>query len=479
MKENNALLRLEGVGFKTDDAVILHNINLQLRPGEFKLITGPSGCGKSTLLKIIASLLSPTSGRLFFDDADIATLSPETYRQQVSYCAQTPALFGDSVYDNLIFPWQIRNKQPDPQALVADLQRFGLGENMLEKSINELSGGEKQRVSLIRNLQFLPRVLLLDEITSALDESNKQNVNDIIHRYATEKQVAVLWVTHDRNEISHADEVITLQPAGGKCRRYSMNGHNITNESLALSMVLVLIAILVSYREKLALEKDIIWSICRAIVQLIIVGYVLKYIFNVNHAVLTLLMVLFICFNAAWNAKKRSKYIDKAFVSSFIAITTGAGLTLAVLVFRLDCLCADAGDPDCRDGGRERHGGGGLCYNNMGQRFSSEQQQIQEKLSLGATPKMASARLIREHSRVADPTVDSAKTVGLVSLPGMMSGLIFAGIDPVKAIKYQIMVTFMLLSTASLSTIIAGYLTYRKFFNARHQLVVTQLKKRP
>lgn len=65
MKENNALLRLDGVGFKTDDAVILHNINFQLRAGEFKLITGPSGCGKSTLLKIIASLLSPTSGRLF------------------------------------------------------------------------------------------------------------------------------------------------------------------------------------------------------------------------------------------------------------------------------------------------------------------------------------------------------------------------------------------------------------------------------
>ena len=71
MKENNALLRLDGVGFKTDDAVILHNINFQLRAGEFKLITGPSGCGKSTLLKIIASLLSPTSGRLFFDDADV------------------------------------------------------------------------------------------------------------------------------------------------------------------------------------------------------------------------------------------------------------------------------------------------------------------------------------------------------------------------------------------------------------------------
>ena len=226
-----------------------------------------------------------------------------------------------------------------------------------------------------------------------------------------------------------------------------MNGHNITNESLALSMVLVLVAIVVSYREKLALEKDIIWSICRAIVQLIIVGYVLKYIFNVNHAVLTLLMVLFICFNAAWNAKKRSKYIDKAFVSSFIAITTGAGLTLAVLVFS-----------------------GSIAFVPM---------QVIPIAGMVATPKMASARLIRDSIRAAlIPTVDSAKTVGLVSLPGMMSGLIFAGIDPVKAIKYQIMVTFMLLSTASLSTIIAGYLTYLKFFNARHQLVVTQLKKR-
>ena len=191
MKENNAILRLEGVGFKTDDAVILNNIDLRIAAGEFKLITGPSGCGKSTLLKIIASLLSPTSGEIFFNDKDIATLSPENYRQQVSYCAQTPAL-------------------------VADLERFGLADNTLEKSINELSGGEKQRVSLIRNLQFLPQVLLLDEITSALDESNKRNVNEIIHRYATEKGMAILWVTHDQNEIAHADEVITLQPAGGK-----------------------------------------------------------------------------------------------------------------------------------------------------------------------------------------------------------------------------------------------------------------------
>ncbi|EJR7284657.1 ABC transporter permease, partial [Citrobacter freundii] len=83
-----------------------------------------------------------------------------------------------------------------------------------------------------------------------------------------------------------------------------MNEHNITIESLALAMMLVVVAILISHKEKLALEKDILWSVCRAVVQLIIVGYVLKYIFGVNHSILTLLMVLFICFNAAYNAQK-------------------------------------------------------------------------------------------------------------------------------------------------------------------------------
>ena len=150
------------------------------------------------------------------DRQDIASLSPESYRQQVSYCVQTPVLFGDTVFDNLIFPWQIRNKTPEPEKFIDDLARFGLAKETLTKSIGELSGGEKQRVSLIRNLQFLPKVLLLDEITSALDDANKRNVNEIIHRYAREQNIAVLWVTHDSNEITHADDVITLQPHGGK-----------------------------------------------------------------------------------------------------------------------------------------------------------------------------------------------------------------------------------------------------------------------
>lgn len=216
MRENSILLQVNNVGYQVGTTKILNNISFDLHPGEFKLITGPSGCGKSTLLKIIASLLSPNSGEILFVGEDIATLNPEHYRQQVSYCAQTPALFGDTVYDNLIFPWQIRNRRLDPGAFLADLARFQLPESMLTKNINELSGGEKQRISLIRNLQFLPQVLLLDEITSALDESNKRNVNEIIHHYARDQQIGVLWVTHDKDEINHADEIITLMPHAGE-----------------------------------------------------------------------------------------------------------------------------------------------------------------------------------------------------------------------------------------------------------------------
>lgn len=215
MMESNAILQLTGVGYRIGERQVLNDINFSIAPGEFKLITGPSGCGKSTLLKIIASLLSPSEGTIQFKGQDYTSLSPEQYRQQVSYCAQTPALFGETVYDNLIFPWQIRDKRTESDTFLGFLTRFGLPEETLSKSINDLSGGEKQRISLIRNLQFLPDVLLLDEITSALDEENKHNVNDIIHRYVREKNIAVLWVTHDKDEIEHADDVITL-PLSGK-----------------------------------------------------------------------------------------------------------------------------------------------------------------------------------------------------------------------------------------------------------------------
>ncbi|MGQ7948596.1 iron efflux ABC transporter ATP-binding subunit FetA, partial [Providencia huashanensis] len=202
MEQNHLLLQLKDIGYTIDGKTILDNVQINLQAGDFKLITGPSGCGKSTLLKIVASLISPTQGSITFKGKDINTILPETYRQQVSYCTQTPALFGTTVYDNLAFPYQIRKLPFNKDKIISDLNYFSLHETILEKGINELSGGEKQRISLIRNLQFLPQILLLDEITSALDEENKIKVNEFIHHLTTDKKIGVLWVTHDQDEIS-------------------------------------------------------------------------------------------------------------------------------------------------------------------------------------------------------------------------------------------------------------------------------------
>ncbi|MSE13730.1 ATP-binding cassette domain-containing protein, partial [Pantoea agglomerans] len=152
------------------------------------------------------------SGQLFFRNSNITTLRAEVYRQQVSYCFQTPQLFGQTVYDNLALPWQIRRQKPQRDKLVAALESVNLSGDVLNKPVEQLSGGEKQRVGLLRNLQFMPEVLLLDEVTSALDEENRLSVLSLINRIAAEEKVAVVRISHDVNDIQQAEQVLRLEP---------------------------------------------------------------------------------------------------------------------------------------------------------------------------------------------------------------------------------------------------------------------------
>ncbi|MER2227862.1 MAG: ABC transporter permease, partial [Carnobacterium sp.] len=115
----------------------------------------------------------------------------------------------------------------------------------------------------------------------------------------------------------------------------------------------------------------------------------------------------------------------------------------------------------------------GICYRNLNAKFTDQRQQVLEKLALGADLKQASRSIVRDSIRAGmSPTIDSAKTIGIVSLPGMMSGLMFAGVDPTHAIKYQIMVTFMLLSTTSIASVSASYMAYKEFYTERKQLKI-------
>ena len=185
-------------------------------------------------------------------------------------------------------------------------------------------------------------------------------------------------------------------------------------------------------------------------------------------------MVAVIVFNASWNAHKRSSSIPNSLKISLIAISASAILTLAILVLSgsvkfipsqiVPITGMIAGNAMTTIG---------LCYRNLNSLFRDQRQQILEKLSLGANPNQASRTILRETIKSGmQPSLDSAKTVGIVSLPGMMSGLMFAGTVPMTAIMYQIMVTFMLVAATSISSYIASFLAYREFYNDRQQLRV-------
>lgn len=211
------LLNAQNICFTQGGTAFLPSVSLTINAGEFLFVTGPSSSGKSTLLKIIASLLEPSDGQILFKGQQISSFRPEHYRQQVSYCFQTPVLFGETVYDNLALPWKIRQKKPDGEAIRHWLDQVNLPESILQKKIGLLSGGEKQRVALLRNLQFLPAVLLLDEVTSALDEENKQCINQLIRCLVKEQGMAVIAISHDVTEIRQAERVLTLlKPVGSR-----------------------------------------------------------------------------------------------------------------------------------------------------------------------------------------------------------------------------------------------------------------------
>lgn len=247
----------------------------------------------------------------------------------------------------------------------------------------------------------------------------------------------------------------------------------VSNTTLIFAALLVFVALYIGYREKLGVDKDIIIGVVRAIIQLVVVGYLLKYVFRINNVWLTLILILIIIFNAAYNANKRAAGIRHALPISLLAILSSTGLTLAVLVFSGSIrFIPSQMIPISGMIASNSMVAIGLCYRNMNSSFRDRRQQVLERLALGADLRLASIDIVRESIRTGmAPTIDSAKTVGIVSLPGMMSGLIFAGVDPVHAIKYQILVTFMLLSATSIGSVLACYLAYKQFYNEQKQLV--------
>ena len=190
------ILEFQHVSFSDQEKVILEDISFGVDAGDFISIVGASGSGKSTIFKLCSNLMNPTKGDIFFNGKNMREVSPLEWRQQIAYCFQTPYLFGDKVMENMAFPYTIRKLTPDVHRMKELLSSFHMSENYLERDIQTLSGGEKQRLALVRSLLFLPTILLLDEVTSALDGENTLVVEQVLETLHKEG-MTILWVTHN------------------------------------------------------------------------------------------------------------------------------------------------------------------------------------------------------------------------------------------------------------------------------------------
>ncbi len=207
----DSILEVKHLSFSVGEKEILKDISFKIQKGDFLTIKGPSGSGKSTLLKLLAAIMNPSTGEIIYKGKPLSEYEITDYRKEVSYSFQNAALFGTTVADNLMFPYEIRNEPFDRDRAIALLDKVMLSEQYLDQKITELSGGEKQRVALIRNVLFTPEVLLLDEVTSALDAENRKVISDAILRLNRENNITVLWVTHNTDEINDAAKTIEMK----------------------------------------------------------------------------------------------------------------------------------------------------------------------------------------------------------------------------------------------------------------------------
>ncbi|MEQ2526818.1 phosphate ABC transporter ATP-binding protein [Bacillaceae bacterium CLA-AA-H227] len=174
---------------------VLKGISGEAEKGEILTIIGPSGSGKSTILSLCNLLQTPDDGELYVGGKEIRDWDVRQLRRYVGIAFQSGPMMKGTVLENLSLPMQLQGRTLDnPQTY---MNYVGLSEELLNREAKELSGGQRQRLSLARTLVNQPSVLLLDEVTSALDSKAAQEIEELILSINKDHHTTILWVTHD------------------------------------------------------------------------------------------------------------------------------------------------------------------------------------------------------------------------------------------------------------------------------------------
>ena len=185
------------VDYSVDDIHILKKITGSFPKGKITTLVGPSGAGKTTLLKLCNGLLSPSSGEILIHNKPIGIYEPVELRRLVGIALQSAPMITGSVLQNLALPMELQGKQLAEQDAIKFLQDVGLDQSFLQRKTADLSGGQRQKVSIARTLINRSDILLLDEITSALDRTSLREIEELIVKINRESCVTIIWITHN------------------------------------------------------------------------------------------------------------------------------------------------------------------------------------------------------------------------------------------------------------------------------------------
>ena len=207
-------VEFKNIGYEIEGSKILNKVNGKIYQGKITTIIGPSGAGKSTLLSFINALNSPTEGDIFIDGHLINEYEAIKLRRKVQLVSQEATMINGTVKDNLELPLTLQNRTMTDKEAEGFLKDVDLPISFLNKNSKELSGGEKQKLSLARSLVTKPSVMLLDEVTSALDRSSVEAIESLLTLINKKHDVTMIWITHDVNQAIRMSDYIWVMMNG-------------------------------------------------------------------------------------------------------------------------------------------------------------------------------------------------------------------------------------------------------------------------
>ncbi|WP_346899182.1 ABC transporter ATP-binding protein [Clostridium sp. UBA7503] len=212
------MIKFENISKKFKNTTVLSDVSFEIEKGKLVAIIGESGCGKTTTLKMINGLITPTSGKIYINNEDIATKNVIDLRRNMGYVIQQTGLFPHmTIRENIELIPKVQNKNPEDitQQTYDLMDMVGLDcDKFLNRYPVELSGGQQQRVGVARAFATNPDIILMDEPFSALDPITRSSLQDELVNLQSKLKKTIIFVTHDMDEAIKISDKMCIMDKG-------------------------------------------------------------------------------------------------------------------------------------------------------------------------------------------------------------------------------------------------------------------------